>query len=143
MINRDIQLSAEGKATIEAMPMLAAALPSAKYKIIRCETFSQYLMYKIPPQTFEELKEQIADAFYKGVKWVKLYSDGRKVNSFLEIKAEQFDKSFIEESFKKLHLQNQINERLKRIEILRSDIQWREKRILEIELEIKALKGSS
>lgn len=111
-----------------------------KYRFIRADGVGYYYKHKLPKSmTFEELKEQIADAFYKRIKTVRLYTDGRKRNSYLEVQKEQFDKSFIEESYKKMQRQNEIDYRLKAVENLKLDIAWKEKRIKEIEAEIQSL----
>lgn len=107
------------------------------YKYIIAESHYHYYKAKLPiGKTLDELKEQIAHAFHQGIILVTLYKDGRKKNDYLQIKKDQFDISFIEESYIKIQRKNEFDKKVKRINLLKSYILETENEIKKLELEL-------
>lgn len=110
-----------------------------KTVIAENEGYIWKIRLKNPGRTFEQLKEQTAEAFAQGIDVCRFYTDRRKKNDYLEVRKEQFDPAFIADCYKKFQREQEINNRVQRIESLEKDIEWRKKRIEELKLEIKNL----
>ena len=94
-------------------------------------------------KTFDELKEYVAEAFYKGVSRILFYPDYRKKSNYLEIKKDHFDTSFQEQCFKDIQRRERIEKLESRINTCKDNIKWNENRITEIEAEIFILKTNN
>jgi hypothetical protein len=112
------------------------------YKVIEVDfqTEIRRIKFKIA-KPLSELQDGIGDAFYKGAMVIRFYKDYRKKNDYLEVKKENYDKQFCEDSYIKLKKESDIKNLEKRIENFKSGIELNQKYIDKLTLEIEVLRS--